>query len=289
MNNEFINRENIELIWEIIIDNIPIQNGEEKNQIMGYFINQSKLFYEKEKNIQQELISMNKKFITQIINAIKPTQQQQPPHPQQQQPITSQDIKNGRLSSFAQTLAQKKEEFEESIKNIIPESPNFKDNNENDKLIGKEMNDLIAATLLQRNLDMDLIQNTNNKDATTWLNLSKTNKPENKETNNKEQTYYQTQTPKLIHIGDEVSNEILLKKNISWGQNEEFEDTNFSSNSILTKLKYIKEPEPESESKNIKEQVKEAIENIIQEKNLDIWTEIRKIHDKLDILINKNN
>ena len=42
MNNEFINRENIELIWEIIIDNIPIQNGEEKNQIMGYFINQSK-------------------------------------------------------------------------------------------------------------------------------------------------------------------------------------------------------------------------------------------------------
>ena len=64
----FTSNQNIELIWEVVIDENIIQtnNAFEMAQTKKYFINQLYIFHDREKHVSQDLFSMNKKFISQI-------------------------------------------------------------------------------------------------------------------------------------------------------------------------------------------------------------------------------
>jgi len=69
VNIDFITTENIEMLWEIILDDIK-DNFRTKEQIAharNFYINQARVFFEREKSINQNLIQMNKNFITEIL------------------------------------------------------------------------------------------------------------------------------------------------------------------------------------------------------------------------------
>ena len=91
VNIDFITTENIEMIWDIVLDDIKsrIKSQEQFTQARGFFINQARLFFEKEKNNPQNLMEMNKKFISLIMNSFNSQPQRQTP----QQPPSKQLFK----------------------------------------------------------------------------------------------------------------------------------------------------------------------------------------------------
>ena len=55
VNIDFITSENIEMLWEIILDDIKdrLQTQEQISSARGFFINKAKTFFEREKTVKQ--------------------------------------------------------------------------------------------------------------------------------------------------------------------------------------------------------------------------------------------
>jgi len=70
--NDFLTKENTDLLWEVLIDDdiLKYKSKEIITQINYIFKQNLSGFYEVEKNNSQNLITMNKKFITIIMNYI---------------------------------------------------------------------------------------------------------------------------------------------------------------------------------------------------------------------------
>jgi hypothetical protein len=215
--SEFKSVENIDMLWDIIFDNISslIDNKDHAKQ---FLIDQSKIFYERERD-NKNLIDMNKKFISQIMNSFS--------KPKQPVNFTIEELHTERMNSFERTLAEKKNEFDNAMTLHVPPQPKF--NDVKDEPIGSKMNDLIAQTVAQRNFDLEEIHNGINTDtdANNWLNLDKSN-------------YMHQKIPKLIQIGDRIDKDV---KEVTWGQNKEYihhdiqDDTQDDTNNIFSKLK----------------------------------------------------
>jgi hypothetical protein len=167
INIDFITTENIEMIWEIILDDIKdrLKSQEQFTRARAFFINQARSFFEREKTVAQNLMHMNKKFISQIMQSFnEPVKQQQPPPTfQQNQLFKAEDIQAERISAFEKNLEAKKNDFLNAITVPVPEAPKFSDNNV-DKPIGSAMGELIARTLAQRNFEIEELHKGANKD-----------------------------------------------------------------------------------------------------------------------------
>ena len=313
INIDFITTENIEMIWEIILDDIKerLKSQEQFARARAFFINQARSFFEREKTVAQNLMQMNKKFISQIMQSFnEPVKQQQPPPTFQQPPTTFQqnqlfkaeDIQAERISAFEKNLEAKKNDFLNAITVPVPEAPKFSDNNL-DKPIGSAMGELIARTLAQRNFEIEELHKTANKDdVEKFLRPAETSvkseKIQQKQQNNvqmeeKQKQYdyqYKNQvTPKLIQIGDELPTN---KKQISWGENKEYEvnEINFEvreiemeqnqkmGSNIFSKLKYV--------ASETSPKITNDIENKGQK---EIKSEIKVMNDKINSLENKMN
>ena len=172
---DFISNENVEMIWEIIIDTDLIKSKQNINvqQMRQYFIEKTKMFYDNEKNTYQNLTQMNKSFISLIVKDIqqileKSSSRQHPPAI-----VTAQDIQAERKNTFDKNLNQKQEEFMAAMSVPVPEVPKF--NDKMDEPIGGNMAELISRTLAQRNFEMDQIhKNTNKSDVENWLKPAET-------------------------------------------------------------------------------------------------------------------
>jgi hypothetical protein len=206
----FLQPENVELLWEIILDeNISPPTQEFRNT----FLQGINAYYGQFGSSGEDLIQMNKRFISGFVYYEKQKRQKPPsPSPQKipeleikeiqhpiQQPVLAQDILANRMNQFERDLASKQNEFNEFMTQSIPEAPKF--NDKMDEPIGGSMGDLIARTLAQRNQDLEKIHNENAKkqEAEKWLKAENTSvKSINEETS--------TSTPiKYIKIGDELS------------------------------------------------------------------------------------
>ena len=240
--SDFISNENVELIWEIIIDTDMIKSKQNINvsQMRQYFIEKTKIFYENEKNTYQNLTQMNKSFISLIVKDIqqileKSSSQQQPLQQQQQKApsiVTAQDIQAERKSTFDKNLNQKQEEFMAAMSVHVPEAPKF--NDKMDEPIGGNMAELISRTLAQRNFEMDQIhKNTNKSDVENWLKPAETSikndtsthaqpklqlqmPPQHSQPQQQQQPQqYQYQQPvKYIKIGENLDENVVIKNNI---------------------------------------------------------------------------
>jgi hypothetical protein len=168
----FVSRENVEMLWELISDEdfMAIVSEDELPNFQVRFINDVKQFYQTEKGTDTNLMDMNKKFVDNVFGywkqkMVPPStikqQQNYLPNTQKQnitdsmQQITAEDIQNSRMKEFEIQLAQKQNEFTNAMTHKIPEKPKFAD--DMDKPIS-EMEDLIAKTLAQRNFDISQIQ-----------------------------------------------------------------------------------------------------------------------------------
>jgi len=161
---EFLNKENIEMIWEIIIDEISPKN---KNIVKKLFIEECYNFYNREKLNYKDLLSINKSFITEIIRFLK--SQMEP-----KKLITYEEIKNNNINNFEIEFQQKRSDFNNYMNLNVPEKPKF-NIDINDEPIN-EMEDLIKKTLEQRNFDIEKIvnENSNKENVSVFLKSQET-------------------------------------------------------------------------------------------------------------------
>jgi hypothetical protein len=167
VDESFLSKENVEMIWELIADEDIMRNitGQQTTDIQKLFLSNIRQFYQRENGSNKDLMDMNKQFIEIMLEKMSR-------EPTVKAPITSEDIQSSRMNEFEKQLANKQNEFSNAMTTKVPEKPKFGD--ELDRPIG-EMEDLIARTLAQRNFDIEQIQQNINKDQVkTFLKSEET-------------------------------------------------------------------------------------------------------------------
>ena len=297
-NTDFLKSNNIEMLWDVIIDEEIFKNKQPaiQTEIRNTFLNNIQGFYKIENQNTSSLIDLNKKYILIILNYIKNSfspqktqnisSQQIPrkikisdePIKDKKELITYEDIQNDRTSQFEKDLNKYKDEFNDAMSLPIPPVPNFSDN-EKDLPIG-EMEKMIKEMTDKRNYDVELInRNISGNKADNWL------KPQ--ETSIKSEKFQQPPQIKDLNTKPQLD---AIKKNVTWGENESVEltqnyaDFNMDSD-LFKKLKKVTGPGP-NEIETIGEisLLKEDIKKI--NNKLEMLDDNIKII--LDILKNKN-
>ena len=121
--NNFLDKENVQLLWEVLIDEPLIKeicNSELKTrELIRIFETNISDFYVREKNTCINLIELNKKYVLLIINFVMKLNNLQKPdttnqykkikiHPEEpKQSITFEEIQNDRKNFFDKELIYK--------------------------------------------------------------------------------------------------------------------------------------------------------------------------------------
>lgn len=304
--NDFLNKQNVGLLWEVLIDDDLFKNKPKEliNQIANIFSQNLRGFYETEKNISNNLMSMNKKFIATmlsqsygIITNLNKNQNQsqlQNKNKPSKDLITSADLQSERMSQFEKDLSQKQNEFTNAMTLPVPPTPNFSDNASDEPISEMELE--IKKVLEQRNYDIEQVtKNLNKSNADTWLKSQETslksektspiNKPIiNSNSNNQNKLKY-------IKIDNEnIENNVIKKdiidlnqkKNITWGENENINfqiiEEESDDDNIFKKLKKITPQSDDLSNNNINNNVTNRL-NILEDK-------LEALNAKMDLIIN---
>jgi len=224
---EFITSENVELLWEIIMeeDIVKVIPKNRVSEFRQFYIGQIKQYSEyvigRDTNIP--LVKINQDFITGFINKIQPIppqqQLQQTQPPKNKELYTAEEIQTDKRSQFESELTRKQNEFKNAMTVPVPEIPKFGD--QLDKPIGSAMDELIAKTLAERNYDVQMIQKQNASgvaDVEQFLKGQETSVKVNKPGYNPNPSVTQQQQQqnqiKYIKIGDDVDDSVLKTKNV---------------------------------------------------------------------------
>jgi len=289
--NDFLEKENLELLWEVLIDEPLIKQLCDSvikyKTLMHIFQSNLNDFFNAEKNNCNNLIELNKKYILLIINyIIKTNTNQSTAHLQSQSPytnsqykkikihddepikqsITFEDIQNDRMNLFEKELNKKQEEFTNAMTLPVPPVPNFSDN------LDQPMSEIemeIKRIQEQRNYDIEMIKNTNSSSDANWL------KPQETSIKNE----------KLIKINNNNNN----SNNNNKAKNN---DVNFNNNTkhISWEDEQLSPQEPmyeESEEINIFGKLKKITSPDYQKQIDEIKKEMSVLNDKLDLILQK--
>jgi len=228
--NDFLTKGNVDLLWEVIIDDELFKNKPKEliNQIGNMFAQNLRGFNESEKNISNNLINMNKKFIELILNrsySIINFNKNPIPPQKQKELITSTDLLSDRISQFEKELSQKQSEFTNAMSLPVPPVPKFSDNNLDGPM--GEMDIAIKKALEQRNYDIEQLNKTlskSNQDS-SWLKSQETsvkseklmplnNVPQKSNVSKVNSSNLNTNTLKYIKIDQETIENNIIKKDI---------------------------------------------------------------------------
>jgi hypothetical protein len=299
---EFITSENVELLWEIIMeeDIVKVIPKNRLNEFRQFYIGQVKQYseYVVGRNTNIPLVKINQDFITGFIKKIQPApqQQQQQSQPKTKELYTAEEIQTDKRSQFESELTRKQNEFKNAMTVPVPEIPKFGD--QLDKPIGSAMDELIAKTLAERNYDVQMIQKQNANGVANveqFLKSQETSVKSAKPGYNPTPSVTQQQENqiKYIKIGDDIDDNTLKttnvidlsspklerpdKKNVSWGNNEyqEYAEQNSTEiqNTLFSKLKYI--APNNNEVDGLKSEINE------------LKSQITILNDKFDRLLSK--
>jgi hypothetical protein len=300
--NDFLTKQNVDLLWEVIIDDDLFKNKPKEliNQIGSIFTSHLRGFNETEKNNSSNLMNMNKRFIGLMLNHSRSIIISNKNSVKTRELITSTDLQTERMSQFEKDLSQKQSEFTSAMTLPVPPVPKFSDGNLDEPM--SEMELAIKKALEQRNYDIEQVsKNLNKSNADSWLKPQETSVKSEKIIPLKNQKtdsnpYYQTShvqnTLKYIKIENEdIENTVIKKdiidlskqKHISWEdenislqiaeneQNKKDEEDNIIDDNIFKKLKKIT-PEIDDPS-NINSRM-----NILEDK-------INGLNNKIDLII----
>jgi hypothetical protein len=302
--NQFLDKENIELLWEVLTDEPLIKqlcDTEIKiKTILHIFQTNLHEFFDREKNNCTSLIDLNKKYIVLIINYVMkinnnsnfqeiPTNNQYRKikiHQEEpvKQSITFEEIQNDRKTLFEKELNKKQEEFTNSMSLPVPPVPNFSD--KLDQPIS-EIELEIKRIQEQRNYDIEIINNTNKNSNSSvdenWL------KPQETSIKNE----------KLAKLNSITGLNIILNtnnKHISWEDekiqegkveyHEEYIQDNEEEINIFGKLKKINNTPSNSSDNSLDNTPNNYIPNY-QLQIDDLKKEISALNEKLDIFLEK--
>ena len=244
---EFLNKDNVELIWEIILDAEEITSMHDVNNphFKNFFISQVKEFYQRERVHNQELMVLNKKFITNIIDITRSKNTEKNIINKNPELITFENIQEERQNTFNNEYKQKTNEFKDAIKLKIPSQLDFTEKKDTPII---EMEKLISQTLAQRNFDIEQI-NKNNPSP-----LPSTKHIQNPDSSSSSSTI------KYIKIDKDelnVKNEVidLQPKHVSWEENNIVHNI-FSKLKLIDREKIDYEPTSSSFNENMELNIK---------------------------------
>ncbi len=127
---EFITSENVELLWEIIMeeDIVKVIPKNRINEFRQFYIGQVKQYseYVVGRNPNIPLVKINQEFIAGFIKKIQPAppqqqQQQQTPQPKNKELYTAEEIQTDKRSQFENELTRKQNEFKNAMSVPVPE------------------------------------------------------------------------------------------------------------------------------------------------------------------------
>ena len=176
--NYFLSDSNIRMLWEIILDDDVVvnKNREEVTIINNIFLKVAQQFYDKEKGTFKDLIQMNKKFISIIVDILNKNFPKAKPlviHNTESIPITAEEIQKTRASAFDQEFNKKQEEFTRAMAMPVPETPNFSDNSKDEPISDLDL--VIKRAIAERNMEIQQITSAfNNEGVENWIKSSET-------------------------------------------------------------------------------------------------------------------
>jgi hypothetical protein len=285
----FLTNENMKLLWDVLMDHELFQNKPKDFLIqINYLLNQNiQSFFEQERNHSQNLIDLNKKFITLLLNHIqKMILTEQTKNITKPNLVTSEEIQTHRQNQFEKDLNLKQQEFTNAMTLPVPPTPTFQDKIE-ESLTELELE--IKRTIAQRNYDIEHIQNNIHqvnvdpswlKSQETSVKKDKINYPNN---SNKTTTSSssQNQAIKYIKIENKEIDDSFLKKEI------------IDLNTTKKHITWEDEINADSLEINLFKKLKPLPSIIIEEPKLTdrieiLETKLDKIEKMLELLLNKN-
>jgi hypothetical protein len=294
----FIKKENIDTIWDVIIDEdiFKFLTREIQVNVLKLFNENIKGFFDVERIKTSKLVEMNKKYILLILNHIKKNYPNNMPSKikifndsETKEPITYEEIQNEKKTQFEMELMKKQQEFTNSMSLQVPEVPDFKDNFTDEPI--SEMDKMIKEITAKRNYDVEQInrsyQQGSVENADTWLKPQETSVKSEKLTPNISQHIIQETNSRSKYQTIEDT-EVQKNKNVSWGQNEEYNIPSLSDemdedNNIFNKLKKIP-----SNLQNITLTMNENTEERLTHIEKTLYLYNSKIDKILDLLQNKD-
>lgn len=273
--NYFLNKENINTLWDVISDEAIFKflSRDTQTKIYNLFSQNIKGFFEMERNRTNNLIDCNKKYILLISNHIKKNYQNQPNKIKifDEQPtkdlITYEEIQNDRKTQFEKDLQQRQQDFENIMMVKTPQVPEFADKYEDAPI--KEIDKIIKEMTNQRNYDVENLNHSYNSDdqKNNWLKSQETSLKTEKFTQKREELlqskFKETDTNKIIS---------LPKKNVSWGNKKEIlNEIDEDEKNIFDKLKKL----------NNTNEILTTNENRITE----LENQLKTINNKMDMII----
>jgi hypothetical protein len=274
---EFSTKQNIQLLWEILLDELNIKTNNNLIQnIRNIFDANIKPFLSKA-NPNKTLINLNKDFLSKVIIAVNkliPNLKQEQniikiniTNEEVELPYTIENIQASRQNNFERELSNKQKEFETIINPPKPQSIDFSFKEKDTKISqGEEMEKLIAQTIYQRNYDIQQIKNNNNEKSDNEKNDNNLIERENVDKTNKKVSWDDTE----YLITEQNNNDI----------------NNDDDDNILNNLKKILNNNNNIE--NVMDEDDKPTNNIyIEIRNIN--TKLNEIYNLLQELVLKNN
>jgi len=256
-NTNFNSKDNISLLWELIIENdqikYVIQDTSNKRKMYEYYINTLNNFNISSINTNN-LLEINKSFISHFMRSLKKhipskkiniSKAEATDVSLKNKVITIEELHNKRLDEFELNVKKKQEEFNEINKVNIPEQPNFSE--KIDEPITEKMEDLVSKVIADRNL----IENT--IDHSPQILLSQITP----DSNSSDETLFNKS-----------------EKKVSWGENEEYDNINIINiirdiNRINGRIEKMEDMLSEIHSKIVTNKPINPITIVISDKEID--------------------
>lgn len=168
-NQDFISNRNIEMLWELILDNNNIKqllstDRSIINKLRKHYINEAKTFVDNN-NISNKLVDANKLFISTFMNTLISKNSYKKLDlskltPIDNNTITIEELHASRLHNFEKKLQEKQDDFNNAITKSVPESPNFSDNLDI-PIPNRNIQDLVNKAIEDRKLEYEITPNNN--------------------------------------------------------------------------------------------------------------------------------
>jgi len=265
--NQFLHKDNISTLWDVISDEdmFKFQKRDSQEKIYQMFVNNIKGFYDVERSKTNYVVDINKKYILLILNYIKKNFSQSMPNKikiMKEEPvkdlITYEEIQTDRRSQFDKDYSRAQEEFTNAVTLKVPEVPTFSDNYKETPI--KEMDKILKEMTAKRNYEVEQItkkHQNDEEDVNNWL--------KSQETSLKTEKFTQIQqTDNNSSRFRFLDTDIKEKKNVSWDK-EIIKDTDLINE-------------------------KDNIEMIIDDDDDEnIFSKFKKIDVKTEVINNNNN
>jgi hypothetical protein len=228
LQQQFTNKENLNLLWNVLLDEFNINNSNKK------LINNIKIVFESninpfilKVNPRSNIMELNKLFLSQVVLAVNKLLTNTNTNTNNvfkritisdenilNEPYKIEDIQASRQNNFDKSLEQKRIDLENYMTPQKPKELNFSDNKSDSKITS--MDSLIAEKMAERNLEIKQLHNSNFNttiNSDNWLTPQETSLKNEKTfiTKNNENN----ENSRLKYISIDSNNNITLSINES--------------------------------------------------------------------------